>query len=422
MPIRILLIDDNLPDRIRYRRMLQRTPGEYEVVEAEDGHSGLAALDGRFAAVLLDQDLPDLQGLDVLDDIRKRANAPPVVMLTGEEDAAVSIEALRRGASDYLMKRRIDDDRLMRAVNGAIEKARLATQLREQQQRLARFYRMASHTEDALFIIEADTLSISDCNEAARTWLRLPAGDASASATPAAFASAGAWREFCGKAQREGSARYEWQTARPSGEEVVIELLARAIEEEGRPYIVAVGRDISLRKKQERELLERSLRDGLTGLWNRRAFDDRLADNWAAALRHRRPLSVILMDVDHFKLYNDTLGHPAGDDCLRRVAQALSSGVLRSGSMVARYGGEEFVALLEETDPAAAQAAAERLRQTVLSLALPHPRSSTGSIVSVSVGVASLTPDSETRASALVESADAALYKAKQAGRNRVHA
>lgn len=419
MAIRLLLIDDNLPDRVRYRRMLQRDNAAYEIVEAEDGAGGLAALqEGRFDCVLLDQELPDIQGLDVLVDIRALPEPPPVVMLTGEEDAAVSIDALRRGASDYLMKRRIDEDRLQRALLGAMERHRLERQLRDNQQRLARFYRLASQTEDALFIAEAGSARITESNASARARLHLPAeaGDA----VPAAFASAADWQAFCRQAQSAGSARVEWQFTLEDGGNACIEILARCIEEGGQPYIVAVGRDISLAKQREQDLIERSLRDGLTGVWNRRAFDERLADSWRSAARSGRPLAVLMIDVDHFKAYNDNLGHPAGDECLRLVAAALGGSALRAASLLARYGGEEFVALLAETDAEGARAVGERLRQTVLSLALPHPASSTGAQVSVSIGAASRLPGEGGGAEALMAAADAALYRAKQRGRNRV--
>ena len=419
MAIRLLLIDDNLPDRVRYRRMLQRDNAAYEIVEAEDGAGGLAALqEGRFDCVLLDQELPDIQGLDVLVDIRALPEPPPVVMLTGEEDAAVSIDALRRGASDYLMKRRIDEDRLQRALLGAMERHRLARQLKDNQQRLARFYRLANQTEDALFIAEAGSARITDCNASARARLRLPedAGDA----VPAAFASAGDWQAFCQQAQTDGSARCEWQFTLEDGGSACIEILARCIEEDGRPYIVAVGRDISIAKQREQELLERSLRDGLTSVWNRRAFDERLAEAWRVASRNGRPLAVLMIDVDHFKAYNDSLGHPAGDECLRLVAAALGGGVLRAASLLARYGGEEFVALLAEADAVGARAVGERLRQAVLALALPHPASSAGGLVSVSIGAASHRPGEGGSAEALMAAADAALYRAKQRGRDRV--
>jgi diguanylate cyclase (GGDEF)-like protein len=423
VPVRILLIDDNLPDRVRYRRMLQRVTGDYEIMEAEDGTQGLQMLDAElpFACVLLDQDLPDLQGLDVLEDIRERPNPPPVVMLTGEEDAAVSIEALRRGAADYLMKRRIDEDRLLRAIQGAIERSALARRLRDNEQRLTRFYRLANQTEDALFIVDAATARVTECNEAARHRLQLVLSDGDAVSQPAAFASAESWQEFCRRVLAEGSASYEWHSQQADGSAATVEILARCIEEEGTPYIVAVGRDISVRKVREQDLIERSLRDGLTGVWNRRAFDEHLVEYWREAARRQRPLAVVMIDVDQFKAYNDSAGHPAGDDCLRRVAQALRSGAPRDSSILARYGGEEFALLIEDADAQSAQVVAERLRQAVIALALPHPSSTVSASITASIGVASRVPSSEhddTRT--LVIAADAALYRAKQAGRNTV--
>lgn len=419
MTLRLLLIDDNLPDRVRYRRMLQKADAGFEVVEADEGGKGLSRLaeeDAAFDCVLLDQDLPDLQGLDVLEDIRERPDAPPVIMLTGEEDAAVSIEALRRGAADYLMKRRIDEDRLLRAVRGAIDRSLLARQLREQQQRFSRYYRLTSQTDDALFIVEADTARISDCNDAARRRLGISPGGQE---VPAAFADAADWLAFCQRALAEGSAQREWHSG-TEAEPVVIELSAKRVEEDGRPFLLAMGRDVSLRKRHERELTERALRDGLTGVWNRRAFDERLAETWRASERSERPLAVLLLDVDHFKFYNDMLGHPAGDECLRQVAQALSQGVLRSNSMLARYGGEEFVALIEDADLESARLGAERLRQAIAALALAHPRSSAAPHVTVSIGIAAMTANGANSAQALVDRADEGLYRAKRSGRNRV--
>lgn len=423
MSVRILLIDDNLPDRVRYRRMLQRVSSDYEIMEAEDGMQGLKMLDAEhpFACVLLDQDLPDLQGLDVLEDIRERPNPPPVVMLTGEEDAAISIEALRRGAADYLMKRRIDEDRLVRAIQGAIERSALAQRLRDNEQRLTRFYRLTNQTEDALFIVDAATARITECNEAARNRLQLVLSDGETISQPAAFASPELWQEFCRRVLADGSASYEWNFEKTDGSSATIEILARCIEEEGTPYIIAVGRDISVRKVREQDLIERSLRDSLTGVWNRRAFDEHLIEYWREAARRQRPLAVVMIDVDRFKAYNDSAGHPAGDDCLRRVAHALRSGASRDSSILARYGGEEFVMLIEDADIESARATAERLRQAVVALALPHPSSDVSPSITASIGAASRVPASEQDdMSTLVTAADAALYRAKQAGRNRV--
>jgi diguanylate cyclase (GGDEF)-like protein len=158
--------------------------------------------------------------------------------------------------------------------------------------------------------------------------------------------------------------------------------------------------------------------DKLTGLANRRRFDQVLEDEWRRAARAGTPLSLLLIDVDHFKLYNDHYGHAAGDDCLRRVGQALGATVHRAGDLVARYGGEEFVLLLPNSSLAEAKAVAERLMGQIRAASLIHARSSWGQ-VTVSVGGATVTPSADTGMGQAIERADEALYRAKAAGRNR---
>ena len=152
--------------------------------------------------------------------------------------------------------------------------------------------------------------------------------------------------------------------------------------------------------------------DGLTGVENRAAFDERLAEEYERAGPHGRPLSVVLLDVDHFKTFNDSFGHPAGDEVLKAVAATLARTV-RGADTAARYGGEEFALVLPETDAAGAMALAERCRRAVAGHAWDRRA------VTVSVGVAMLTPESADAAE-LVRTADGALYRWKQAGRNRV--
>lgn len=159
--------------------------------------------------------------------------------------------------------------------------------------------------------------------------------------------------------------------------------------------------------------------DGLTGLANRRRFDQRLHEEWQRAQRDRSPLSLLMVDVDYFKLYNDHYGHQQGDECLRRLAGALARQARRPADLAARYGGEEFTLLLPETEAEGALEVAEQLRQEVLSLALPHAASKVAPTVTISVGVASLVPGPEVASDGLVAAADQALYAAKHAGRNR---
>ena len=159
--------------------------------------------------------------------------------------------------------------------------------------------------------------------------------------------------------------------------------------------------------------------DGLTHIPNRRNFDQTLESEWHRALRSRNPLSLVMMDVDFFKRYNDNYGHSRGDVCLEKVAAALRGAVTRPSDLVARFGGDEFVVLLPDTDFNGAHLIAERIRRNVEALRLPHDHSDASGWVTISVGLASVTPQEGMAAAALIEQADEMLYQAKAGGRNR---
>ena len=167
-----------------------------------------------------------------------------------------------------------------------------------------------------------------------------------------------------------------------------------------------------------RRLAALALQDGLTGLPNRRAFDAALERCWADAGRAGAPLSLLLIDVDAFKRFNDVAGHQAGDACLQAVASCLAGAVPRATDTVARYGGEEFAVLAPHTGADGARQLADRVLQAVRAAKLEHPASPVGPNVTVSVGAASMRPERHLSSSDLVQAADAALYLAKQAGRD----
>ncbi len=177
-----------------------------------------------------------------------------------------------------------------------------------------------------------------------------------------------------------------------------------------------------LRLRHQTELLKQLANlDGLTGLPNRRFFDERYELEWRRGLRSNSPLAVIMADVDHFKAYNDTYGHLEGDNCLRLVAKNLGHDtLLRAADLLARYGGEEFVALLPLTDTSGAQQVAEQMRANIARLHLRHESSKVASHVTISLGVASVIPSAALPPEKLIELADRAMYQAKQNGRNRV--
>jgi diguanylate cyclase (GGDEF)-like protein len=190
----------------------------------------------------------------------------------------------------------------------------------------------------------------------------------------------------------------------------------RLVEEKS----AALGQANRHLREANRQLERLSHRDGLTGIANRRRFDEALALEWARALRHGYSLALLLLDIDDFKSYNDNYGHLAGDDALRQVARALNEALGRAEDCVARYGGEEFAVLLPQSTLADAEPVAAHVAQAVTRLALPHAASRAAPYLTVSIGVAALIPHAGLDALALVTRADGALYRAKTLGRNRI--
>jgi diguanylate cyclase (GGDEF)-like protein/PAS domain S-box-containing protein len=185
---------------------------------------------------------------------------------------------------------------------------------------------------------------------------------------------------------------------------------------------VALLHDITHHKRSEDALQRAAMLDPLTQIANRRHFDEFLHKEWQRAIRNAQPLSLVVLDVDHFKLYNDTLGHAAGDLCLQKVAETLQLHAARPTDLAARYGGEEFVLLFAETPAESAVRLAEMIRAAVEALEVPNPRSTTSPWLTVSVGVATIVPTQLDAIDNLFVCADRAMYAAKAGGRNRVEA
>ena len=173
-------------------------------------------------------------------------------------------------------------------------------------------------------------------------------------------------------------------------------------------------------KEQNRRLKELSYEDSLTGLANKRKFNSFLKREWKRMQRNKLPISLIFIDIDFFKKFNDHYGHEAGDAALKRVGECIKTEVKRPADLAARYGGEEFVVVLPETDLEGAATVAETIRKKTEAMKLNHAPGLKSNFVTVSAGVAARCPDSNSDSNKLVEEADAALYQAKEAGRNRV--
>ena len=201
-----------------------------------------------------------------------------------------------------------------------------------------------------------------------------------------------------------------------AAENIKLEATRRELEDKNREL-----EEAQKELENNNRLLERlSALDTLTGIANRRRFDDVLRQEWKRAARHGSCLSLLFCDIDHFKQFNDTYGHQAGDDCLVRVAQAMEETLNRPADLAARYGGEEFVGLLLDTDAEGARMQAERVRVRVEGLEIEHAPCDVAAVLTVSLGAAALVPTVGLRPDDLVSLADQALYAAKQRGRNRV--
>ncbi|NGZ05772.1 MAG: diguanylate cyclase [Magnetococcales bacterium] len=188
-----------------------------------------------------------------------------------------------------------------------------------------------------------------------------------------------------------------------------------------RPAVVSARVKTHIELKRRGEMLERlAILDGLTNIPNRRRFDQFMEYEWCRSLRFGHTCSVLLMDIDFFKLFNDHYGHAQGDHCLKEVATAITRALPRTMDLAARYGGEEFACVLPETNLPGGQAVAERILNAVRSLAIPHAQSKTAEHVTMSIGIASMTPTLGKQPLDLINQADQALYQAKRNGRNQI--
>ncbi|MCP4899694.1 MAG: diguanylate cyclase [bacterium] len=213
-------------------------------------------------------------------------------------------------------------------------------------------------------------------------------------------------------------------TARDDAEDEARGLAVGAVDYITKPFSTPIVRarirtHVELKKKADL-LAQLAQLDGLTGIANRRRFDQAVEQEWQRGARAGSWLSLILLDIDHFKNYNDHYGHPAGDMCLKRVASCLEETSTRAADLVARYGGEEFVVLLPGTDPVGAQRVADNIRSRIRNRAIAHADSPVSARVTASIGVASVVPTADSSPDQLIGFADEGLYAAKEKGRDRV--
>jgi two-component system, cell cycle response regulator len=445
-----ILIVDDLPENVRLLSSLLREQG-YNVASATDGKMALSIVQQEHPdLILLDIMIPQMDGYQVCRHLKSEARTKhiPIIFLSGLDSEFDKIEAFKVGGVDYITKPFFVEEVVLRvkAQLASIQQQQEFQQILKEQIAERKIVEQELNNSRALLTgVLHSSLDGVAAFEAIRDrqgkivdfrWLI---------ANPVAAMTVGGTIETL-QGKRlfvEGSPGHLF--------EGLFDLFVQVVEtctvlEQEHYYnsfslktwfhIVAVKlgdgfamtfRDISDRKQTENTLKKANLRltyqaniDSLTQIANRRRFDEYITQEWSRCAREKDYLSLLLCDVDFFKIYNDTYGHQAGDGCLYEVAKGIERAVKRPADIAFRYGGEEFAVILPHTDGQGAIRVAEEIQQQILDLKLSHMASKISDHITLSIGVSSIIPDTRTSPHKLISAADCALYDAKFKGRNRV--
>ncbi|KKO02201.1 hypothetical protein LCGC14_0110660 [marine sediment metagenome] len=303
-----------------------------------------------------------------------------------------------------------------------IRRQAIETSLQHNQARLKLILDMTDHSHDALFIIGLAPLELTYLNRTC--WSELgyteeELRNITAISPSDIMPEAATWTVALKQlAEQKSSTIFQQQARTRSGELIPLEISVKHLQRHGRDYLICVGRNNSEQLRVAARLEQLSHQDGLTGLFNRRYFDHTLTSEWRRLRRQELPLGLLMVDADHFKAYNDTLGHQAGDMALQMLADALSDCLLREGDCACRYGGEEFAVILPGADLNQCLQVAQRLHEAVAEMNISHPAAAAGRLT-ISIGAATIIPAAEWSPADLLKMADSALYQAKAQGRDR---
>ena len=420
-----ILIVDDAPANLELLRKLMSEQG-YQVYVALSGERALAiAQRAQPDLILLDVVMPDMDGFETCQQLKQNplTQRIPVIFMSARSDTDDVVAGFDIGAVDYIAK----PLRMAEVCARVRAQLQIRSNSETQEEQAERLRTIVNHMAEGLLIIEADG-RIQYTNPACDHYLGYRENEL-AGLSIAELLSPMVTQEYLdyfamhaanpdtahNHGTREVAIRHR------AGHALSMDLTLTPMYLR-QPLYIGLLHDITHHKQSEDALQRAAYLDPLTKIANRRHFDSFLEKEWQRSVRNGGVLSLVVLDVDHFKLYNDSLGHPAGDTCLQQVAQAIDAHACRPGDLAARYGGEEFVMLFSETEADSAMLLAETIRATIEALHLPHPRSTTSAWITVSIGVATIRPHQLDDREALFVAADRALYVAKEGGRNQVRA
>jgi diguanylate cyclase (GGDEF)-like protein/PAS domain S-box-containing protein len=419
---KVLVVDDT-PANITILKLILEEQG-YQVLAATSGERALAIVaQTRPDLIVLDVMMPGMDGLETCRQLKGRTESKdiPVIFVTALTDMKDLLVGFQVGAVDYIHKP-FRHEEVCARVRTHLQNCTYLAAYREEAERLRT---MINAMGEGLLWVTPDG-KIRGVNPAALLMLGSTEQEVVGRLIYELLASPFK-EEYEQYFQSPGTPHGRLETLRYGPQEVQMQnasmdRLDLSISEvfSGEPMFVALLHDISAHRRTQEELLRTSWTDPLTGVSNRRHLDHFLAQEWARSQRNAAPISLAIFDIDFFKRYNDALGHPAGDVCLQKVAQAIKHSAKRPTDLAVRFGGEEFVVVYAETDLDVAHTLAADACRAIEAMGLPHPASSVASSVTISGGVACLRADIGEPAQSLIVAADAALYYAKEQGRNRV--
>jgi two-component system, cell cycle response regulator len=460
--LRILIIDDDEVDRKNVRRIMSDFETTLELIDAKNIKEGIEkSKEGNFDCLLLDYELPDGDAFIFLERyFGEEGHSAPVIFLTGVGDEELAVKALKNGAADYLSKNKLNYENLSRSILTAIEVRELSLRSKKAEQDLTQreneYRTIIESVSDIIFKLDSEG-NIAYINPAIKHLGYDPKqllNQPIKSLVKSELKNEINLQEIATKrVGPRATTDYQAQFKVNEGSNLFqfIDSVSVLIEAKGlwdvpedqvmdrsakKTFLnsLCVARNITELKRVENELRQNhkklmkanlklkkiSTQDSLTGIANRYSFDEYFSHEIRRAGRTKAALSLIMIDIDYFKNFNDTYGHQAGDKCLTEVATVLNKSLGRSGDLVARYGGEEFILALPGTDEKGAVAFAETLRARVEDLKIEHSDSAINKFVTISLGVFTCYPDPITTAEKIIEIADKALYKAKKQGRNQL--
>jgi len=437
-PLKVLYIDDDAGLRRLVSKRLSRIG--YDVSTSENGNDGIVKCNGeKFDIILVDQNMPDISGLEVIRKIPHILEHTPVIMMTGAGDETLAVDVLKSGASDYVIKDTSGNflDKIASNITNVIEKQNLINEKRRIEKELQENLNLNKAILDALSASIAILDSEGNIVNVNKQWIDFGVSND----MPHDYDCVGInYFDICENADGF-SCGYRADEAAKGISSVIngknedfnmvyecsspqtqrwFEMRVTKVANLTPAKVVVSHENITTLKSSELKLKALSETDGLTGIANRRVFDDSLNREVSRAVRNKSEISMLMIDIDFFKAYNDFYGHLQGDECIKTVARVMKETISRTTDILARYGGEEFAVLLPDTNIDGAVHIGEQIIENLRKEALPHENSSVSGHVTLSVGVSSMSPEKNLTCSQLVDIADNALYKAKHEGRNRL--